>query len=188
VLIARSEARRLQRFLGDLLEASRIEDGGVNPRIESIDLTDVIHAVLRDLRQNRDGGRVVTRIDNDCPLIASDPVLLRHVLINLVDNALKFSPETSAVEIVLECESGKVVCRVQDRGPGLPAQHDELFERFERLEGSDRVGGTGLGLWIAKNLVEAVGGVISAANRPDGGAEFAISLPASSPRDKPDDA
>jgi two-component system sensor histidine kinase KdpD len=188
VLIARSEARRLERFLGDLLEASRIEDGGVKPRIESIDLTDVIHAVLRDLRQNRDGGRVVTRINDDCPLIASDPVLLRHALINLVDNALKFSPETSVVEVVLECERGHVVCRVLDRGPGLPAQHDGLFERFERLEGSDRVGGTGLGLWIAKNLVEAVGGVISANNRPDGGAEFAISLPASNPRSECTDA
>lgn len=179
VLIARSEARRLQRFLGDLLEASRIEDGGVKPRIESIDLTDVIHAVLRDLRQNREGGRVVTRIEDDGPLIASDPVLLRHALINLVDNALKFSPESSKVEVVLECTRDQVVCRVLDRGPGLPAQHEGLFERFERLEGSDRVGGTGLGLWIAKNLVEAVGGVISAANRPDGGAEFAISLPVS---------
>jgi two-component system sensor histidine kinase KdpD len=188
VLIARSEARRLERFLGDLLEASRIEDGGVKPRIESIDPTDVINAVLRDLRQNRDGGRVVTRIPDDGPLIASDPVLLRHALINLVDNALKFSPETSVVEIVLECDSSHVTCRVLDRGPGLPAQHDGLFERFERLEGSDRVGGTGLGLWIAKNLVEAVGGVISADNRPDGGAEFAISLPASNPRDEPDDA
>lgn len=188
VLIARSEARRLQRFLGDLLEASRIEDGGVNPRIESIDLTDVINAVLRDLRQNRECGRVVTRINEDCPLIASDPVLLRHALINLVDNALKFSPQTSAVEIVLECDSSYVICRVLDRGPGLPAQHDGLFERFERLEGSDRVGGTGLGLWIAKNLVEAVGGVISAANRPDGGAEFAISLPASNPQGEPTDA
>lgn len=188
VLIARSEARRLERFLGDLLEASRIEDGGVKPRIESIDLTDVIHAVLRDLRQNREGGRVVTHIDDDCPLVASDPVLLRHALINLVDNALKFSPEGSVVEVVLEYEGGEVVCRVRDRGPGLPVERDGLFERFERLEGSDRVGGTGLGLWIAKNLVEAVGGVISAANRPEGGAEFAISLPASNPRSEPTDA
>ncbi len=144
--------------------------------------------MLRDLRQNRDGGRVVTRIPDDGPLIASDPVLLRHALINLVDNALKFSPETSVVEIVLECDSLHVTCRVLDRGPGLPAQHDGLFERFERLEGSDRVGGTGLGLWIAKNLVEAVGGVISASNRPEGGAEFAVRLPASNSRSEPADA
>lgn len=178
VLIARSEARRLQRFLGDLLEASRIEDGGVKPRIESIDLTDVIAALLRDLRQNRDGARVITQIDPDIPLIASDPVLLRHALINLVDNALKFSSDMSAVEVALEYLGEKVVCWVRDRGPGLPEKHEGLFERFERLEGSDRVGGSGLGLWIAKNLVEALGGSIAAANRTNGGAEFSITLPA----------
>jgi two-component system sensor histidine kinase KdpD len=177
VHIARNEARRLQRFLGDLLEASRIEDGGVQPRLESLDLTDVITAVLRDLRQDREGGRVVTRIDVACPLVSSDPVLLRHVLINLVDNALKFAPEPSPVEVALECGDDGIRCRVRDRGPGLPEKHEALFQRFERLAGSDRVGGSGLGLWIARNLAEAVGGELSACNREGGGAEFTLALP-----------
>lgn len=177
VQIARSEARRLQRFLGDLLEASRIEDGGVQPRIERLDLTDVITAVLRDLRQDREGARVVTRIDSACPLVSSDPVLLRHVLINLVDNALKFAPEPSPVEVALECDDVAVHCHVRDRGPGLPEEHEALFERFERLAGSDRVGGSGLGLWIARNLAEALDGTLSARNREGGGAEFTLALP-----------
>jgi two-component system sensor histidine kinase KdpD len=177
VQIARSEARRLQRFLGDLLEASRIEDGGVQPRIERLDLTDVITAVLRDLRQDREGARVVTRIDSACPLVSSDPVLLRHVLINLVDNAIKFAPEPSPVEVALECDASAVHCHVRDRGPGLPEEHEALFERFERLTGSDRVGGSGLGLWIARNLAEALGGTLSARNREGGGAEFTLALP-----------
>ncbi|WP_073976372.1 sensor histidine kinase, partial [Erythrobacter donghaensis] len=177
VRIARSETRRLQRFLNDLLEASRIEDGSIEPRWESLDLTDIIHAVLRDLRQDRPGSRVVASIDPDCPIIQSDPLLLRHVLINLIDNALKFSPAGSRVDVELLCGPDAALCRVADRGPGLPADRDGLFDRFHRLEGSDRVGGSGLGLWIAKNFIEAVRGSITASNREGGGAVFEISLP-----------
>ena len=175
--IAREEARRLERFLGDLLEASRIEHGAIEPHMESIDLTDVLGSVLRDLRQDREGGRVDVRIDPDCPLVTSDPVLLRHVLINLIDNALKFSGEASRVELSVDCTERETAISVLDRGPGLPHEREALFERFARLEGSDRVGGTGLGLWIAKNFTEALGGAIAAADREGGGAKFTVTLP-----------
>jgi two-component system, OmpR family, sensor histidine kinase KdpD len=177
VRIARSESRRLQRFLNDLLEASRIEHGTIEPRWESVDMTDVITAVLQDLRQDRPGSRVVAHIDSDCPFAFTDPLLLRHVLINLIDNALKFSSDSSQVDVELHGRDGMIVCRVLDRGPGLPAQSDALFDRFQRLEGSDRVGGSGLGLWIAKNFTEAIGGTIKAGNREGGGAAFEIALP-----------
>jgi two-component system, OmpR family, sensor histidine kinase KdpD len=177
VRIARSEARRLQRFLDDLLEASRIEHGAIEPKLESVDLTDVITAVLRDLRQDRPGARVETAVDADCPLVRSDPLLLRHVLINLIDNALKFSPDVSRVTVDLRIDGANAVFRVLDRGPGLPDDSSGLFDRFQRLEGSDRVGGSGLGLWIAKNFTEALGGTISAGNRESGGAAFAVALP-----------
>lgn len=177
VRIARSETRRLQRFLNDLLEASRIEDGSIEPKWESMDLTDIIHAVLRDLRQDRPGSRVVASIEADCPLVQSDPLLLRHVLINLIDNALKFSPSESRVDVELLARGNALICRVADRGPGLPADQHGMFDRFHRLEGSDRVGGSGLGLWIAKNFVEAVRGSIAASNREGGGAVFEIALP-----------
>lgn len=177
VRIARSETRRLQRFLNDLLEASRIEDGSIEPKWESVDLTDIIHAVLRDLRQDRPGSRVKASIDEDCPLVQSDPLLLRHVLINLIDNALKFSPPDSRVDVELLLHANALICRVADRGPGLPADQHGMFDRFHRLEGSDRVGGSGLGLWIAKNFVEAVRGSIAASNREGGGAVFEIALP-----------
>lgn len=177
VRIARSETRRLQRFLNDLLEASRIEDGSIEPRWESVDLTDIIHAVLRDLRQDRPGSRVVARIDAECPLVDSDPLLLRHVLINLIDNALKFSPPESRVDVELFVREDAIICGVADRGPGLPADQIGMFDRFHRLEGSDRVGGSGLGLWIAKNFVDAVRGSLAASNRKGGGAVFEIALP-----------
>ncbi|BBC73449.1 two-component sensor histidine kinase [Altererythrobacter sp. B11] len=177
VRIAREESRRLQRFLNDLLEASRIEEGAIEPRWESVDPTDVLPSVLRDLRQDRPGGRVVARIDSDCPLLRTDPLLLRHVLINVIDNALKYSPPPGEVTVELACRDGQAVFRVLDRGPGLPAQSDALFERFHRLEGSDRVGGSGLGLWIAKNFTEALGGTITAGNRSGGGAAFEVALP-----------
>ena len=178
VRIARVESRRLQRFLNDLLEASRIEDGAIEPKWESVDMTDIVTAVLRDLRQDRPDARVQTVVDADGPLIRSDPLLLRHVLINLIDNALKFSPQDSKVTVELQCNETVTTCRVLDRGPGLPADSEALFDRFHRLEGSDRVGGSGLGLWIAKNFTEAVGGAIIAGNREGGGAVFAIELPA----------
>tara|TARA_R110002033_G_scaffold169344_2_gene209979 strand:- start:1060 stop:3699 length:2640 start_codon:yes stop_codon:yes gene_type:complete len=177
VRIARTESRRLQRFLNDLLEASRIEHGTIEPKWESIELADIITAVLHDLRQDRPGARVVTRIDPDCPFVSSDPLLLRHILINLIDNALKFSPAGSPVEVELIARADTVLYRILDRGPGLPAESRMLFDRFERLEGSDRVGGSGLGLWIAKNFTEAVGGTISAGNREGGGAIFEVALP-----------
>lgn len=188
VRIARAESRRLQRFLNDLLEASRIEHGSIEPRWESVDLTDVITAVLHDLRQDRPGARVVTRIDPDCPFVRSDPLLLRHVLINLIDNALKFSPPDAPVDVELLRRDDTAVCRVLDRGPGLPADRDTLFDRFHRLEGSDRVGGSGLGLWIAKNFTDALGGAICARNRKGGGAMFELSLPVPAAAATPDKA
>lgn len=177
VSIARSESRRLQRFLNDLLEASRIEHGTIEPRWESVDLTDIISDVLHALRQDHADARVTTRIDSDCPFVSSDALLLRHVLINLIDNALKFSPATAKVQVELLCRGQEVVCRVSDEGPGLPTNTDTLFDRFHRLEGSDRVGGSGLGLWIAKNFTEAVGGTITAGNRAGQGAVFEVILP-----------
>lgn len=179
VRIARAESRRLQRFLNDLLEASRIEHGAIEPRWESIDLTDVITDVLHALRQDQPGARVTTRIDSNCPFVSSDPLLLRHVLINLIDNALKFSPGTTQVEVELQRRDLNILCRVLDSGHGLSADTEILFDRFHRLEGSDRVGGSGLGLWIAKNFTEAVGGTITAGNRAGGGAVFEILLPVS---------
>lgn len=181
VKIAREESRRLQRFLNDLLEASRIEHGAIEPKWESVDLTDVITAVLRDLRQDRPGSRVETRIDADCPLIRTDPLLLRHVLINLIDNALKFSTESAAVLVELRCDASTASCRILDRGVGIPAGSEALFDRFHRLEGSDRAGGSGLGLWIAKNYTHAIGGAIWAENREGGGSVFAVDLPLDDP-------
>ncbi len=175
--IAREEIRRLERFLGDLLEASRIEHGAIEPRMESLDLTDVAASVLRDLRQDRDGGPVEVLIDPDCPLVTSDPVLLRHVLINLIDNALKYSPEASKVKLTVDFTMYDVNINILDRGPGLPEDREALFERFARLEGSDRVGGTGLGLWIARNFTEAIGGTIAATDREGGGARFTVTVP-----------
>jgi len=181
VRLARSEARRLARFLNDLLEASRIEHGAIEPKWESVDLIDVVASVLRDVRQDHEGARVISRIDPDCPMVRSDPLLLRHVLINLIDNALKFSPAASQVTIEVEARGTRAACLVLDEGGGLPADTAALFERFHRLEGNDRVGGSGLGLWIAKNFTDAVGGTITAANRPGGGAMFELTLPLAAP-------
>lgn len=175
--IARSESRRLARFLNDLLEASRIEEGAIEPRFESVDLADVVNAVVRDLRHDGARERIQLELDMDCPLVRTDPVLLRHALLNLFDNALKYSPRSEKVMVRLQVEDKNAELCVLDSGPGLPKESEILFKRFHRIEGSDRTGGSGLGLWIARNFTEALGCVLTAENRMTGGACFAISIP-----------
>lgn len=177
VRIAREESKRLERFLNDLLHASRIEHGALTPEWELVDLTDIINAVVRDLRQDLPGGRVQLALEEDCPLVRTDPGLLRHVLLNLVDNALKYSGPLSPVTVELRRVGEQAECRVLDLGPGLPAEPELLFERFHRIEGSDRAGGSGLGLWIAKSFAEALGCTLAACNREGGGAQFTLGIP-----------
>lgn len=133
--------------------------------------------MVRDLRQDSPGGRIELALEEDCPLVRTDPVLLRHVLLNLVDNALKYSGATDRVIIELRCADLYVECRVLDRGPGLPAEPEALFERFHRIVGSDRTGGSGLGLWIAKSFAEVLDCTLAACNREGGGALFTLSVP-----------
>lgn len=176
VMIARSEARRLARFMGDLLEASRIESGSLEPATETVDLVDLANAAIDALRSRDPSGRIAFTAEADCPLVKADPVLTRHILINLIDNALKYSPGDAPVEVGLECDENKVWVTVSDKGEGLPEDADRLFERFQRIEGSDRAGGSGLGLWIVKNFAEIQGLSIVGKNHSNGAA-FELSWP-----------
>lgn len=174
----RSEARRLNRFLSDLLDLTRIEEGAVTPDIAPIDLTDVIASVVGDLSKTLIGREVKTTIDPALPLVRADAVLLNHALLNLVDNAAKYSPLDQPIEIIARLGRRGPVIDVLDGGPGIPAGSEQrIFDRFARGETSDRTGGSGLGLAIVKGFAEAMGFTVEAARRQKGGSRFTIRMP-----------
>ena len=173
------EARRLRRFFDDLIEMTRIEAGALEVRCEPVDLTDAVVGAAHDLRAELAGRQLVLDVPPALPLVLADPRLLHHILINLVGNAAKFSPDQAAITLRGERLSNQVRLVVLDEGPGLPpGEPDQLFERFTQASGSDRTGGSGLGLAIVKGFASAMGLTVEASNRTGGGAQFAIIWPA----------
>ncbi|WP_297780421.1 sensor histidine kinase KdpD [uncultured Roseovarius sp.] len=174
----RSEARRLNRFLSDLLDLTRIEEGAVTPDLVPTDLTDVIASALGDLSKGLTGRKVLTSIDPNLPLVRADAVLLNHALLNLVDNAAKYSPQDAPIEIIARMGRRGPVIDVLDSGPGIPQGSEQrIFDRFARGETSDRTGGSGLGLAIVKGFAAAMGFTVEAARRQGGGSRFTIRIP-----------
>ncbi len=175
----RDEAERLNRFVANLLDMTRLESGAVAPRRESADLGEVAGSALARAAKVLEGHRAVLQVEAGLPQVALDVVLFEQVLFNLLDNAAKYAPMGSEIRL-RAWHDGEVVCvQVADQGPGIPADGlEKVFDKFTRLHGSDRQRpGTGLGLAICRGFVEAMGGTIRAANRPQGGAAFTISLP-----------
>ncbi|MFI4976983.1 MAG: DUF4118 domain-containing protein [Caulobacterales bacterium] len=177
----RDEAERLNRYVGDLLDMTRLEGGAISPRAESTDLRDVVSAAT-DRVVRRLGKRNLQRdFPETLSVVPADPALLEQALTNILDNAIAYSPDASRIEAAVYEDQSNVVISIEDEGRGIPtAQLQQVFERFRRLdEASDRGKGTGLGLAIAKGFVEAMGGRIAAASPiHDGrGTRILISLP-----------
>jgi two-component system, OmpR family, sensor histidine kinase KdpD len=173
----REEADRLNRLVQNLLEMTRLESGALDLHKEWHSMEEVIGAALRRLDKRLAGRRITTRVLPDLPLVAMDDVLIEQVLVNLIDNALKYTPPGSPVEIVATATDQAVTVEVADRGPGVPAgQEEKIFEKFYR--GQPRDGrGAGLGLAICRGVVRAHGGRIWAQNLPGGGVAFLFTLP-----------
>ncbi|HEY5975665.1 MAG TPA: ATP-binding protein, partial [Geobacteraceae bacterium] len=175
---ARDEAARLNRFVGNLLDMTRLEAGAVNLKKEPSDVQDLIGCSLAAVDQRL--GRREVRVDlaPGLPLVPLDMVLMTQVLVNLLDNALKYSPPDGAIQITAEVNDDRLCLAVADRGPGVPA-HDlqRVFDKFYRIPVPEGAGGTGLGLSICKGLVEAHGGSIRAENRHGGGLKVTVRLP-----------
>jgi two-component system, OmpR family, sensor histidine kinase KdpD len=174
-----SEAERLERLVTNLLDMTRLEAGGVEPKREWIPLEEVIGSALTRLDAKLRAREVKTCVAESVPLLSVDAVLMQQVFINLIDNALKYTPEGSPVLIEAQLEKSQVVIEVSDRGPGLGDAPDALFEKFHRGEAAG-VSGAGLGLAICRGIVEAHGGSLSGHNREGGGATFRLRLPRAS--------
>ncbi|HEX7078443.1 MAG TPA: sensor histidine kinase KdpD [Candidatus Eisenbacteria bacterium] len=172
------EAARLNRLVGNLLDMSRLESGALKVQKEWHSLEEVIGAALERLGSRLDGRSVDVRLPDGLGLVPLDDVLIQQVVYNLVENALKYTPAGSPIEVRADSAPGEVWVEVADRGPGLPpGEEQRVFEKFYRLREANRPGGIGLGLTIARGIVEAHGGTMTAGNRPEGGAWFRFSLP-----------
>jgi two-component system sensor histidine kinase KdpD len=178
------EAERLNRFVGNLLDMTRLESGALKVKAERVDLVEVVETTLRRAKRVLARRRVELDIPPELPMLAVDAVLFEQVLFNLLDNAAKHAPEGSLIRIVAApAERGRVRIEVSDEGEGIPPEHLEaIFDKFHRVkEGDQRPAGTGLGLAVCRGFLEAYGGRISAANRRDRpGAVFTLLLPAQS--------
>jgi two-component system sensor histidine kinase KdpD len=182
------EAERLNRFIGNLLDMTRLESGPLPMRTSLTELSDVIGSAMRRAGKVLANHSMQMRLESNLPLLELDDVLFEQALFNLLDNAAKYTPAGSRVTISAWREGGQVKLQVLDEGPGIPpADLERIFDKFYRAGGPDhRRAGTGLGLSICRGFIEAMGGTIIAANRTDrSGAVFTIALPVSANADRP---
>jgi len=175
-----AESERLNRFIANLLDMTRLEAGAVAPNLVPQDFAETIDTALRRVEKVLDGHEVVLDIEPDLPALSLDPVLFEQVLVNILDNAAKYAPEGSAVTVKARADAGAVRIDLMDECEGLPYEETErVFDKFYRARKGDRVrAGTGLGLAISRGFVEAMGGTVTAANRRDrSGACFTVTFP-----------
>jgi two-component system sensor histidine kinase KdpD len=166
---AAGEAERLNRFIGNLLDMTKLELGKLNIRLEPIDLADAIGSALERSRPLLADLRVEVAVEPDIPMVDADYLLLEQVLFNLIDNAAKYSPPGGTIAIRATSEGDSVVTRIIDEGDGIPPERlAVVFDKFARVAREDRQRpGTGLGLAICRGFLDAMGGSIAAGNRQD---------------------
>ncbi len=175
---AYADARRLNHLVGNLLDMTRIEAGAMRVRHELCDVQDVIGSAFDQLSDRLKGRNVTVEVPSNLPLVPMDFVLIVQVLVNLLDNAIKYSAPGEPIEVEASASGGELAIRVIDRGVGIPtADLQRIFDKFYRVRRPDGVIGTGLGLSICKGIVEAHHGQIKAANRLGGGTIMTVVLP-----------
>ncbi|MET0225942.1 MAG: sensor histidine kinase KdpD [Dokdonella sp.] len=176
------EAGRMNRLIGNLLDLSRLSEGGLELRRDWVAIDELVGAVLARLRDLLVRHPVALHLDESLPLLSGDEVLLEQLLSNLIENAARHTPDDTAMEIAASAVNGQLVLRVRDHGPGFAAGEEErLFTKFHQAKPERAQSGFGLGLAICKAIAEAHGGTISARNANGGGAEFEVKLPLAGP-------
>lgn len=176
------QAARLAGLVGNLLDMARLNAGQIKLRREWQPLEEVIGASIKLIEGALAAHPVKVTLPPGLPLLEFDAVLLERVFCNLLENAAKYAPPNSGIDIAAGEAGDCIEVRVCDRGPGFPTvDNDHLFDMFVRGDGSAGKPGTGLGLAICRAIVEAHGGSIAASNRPDGGACVSFMLPRGTP-------
>ena len=172
------QIERVEHMIGDLLDRTRIESGRFELRREDCDLRDLLARVV-DIQRDSAPIRVFRlRLPGEPAVVRCDALRIEQVLTNLLNNAVKYSPESSDVEIVLERDSATAVLSVADHGIGMSAaDRAKLFEPFRRGKNVGNIGGTGLGLSVSRKIVHAHGGSIDVTSEPGLGSIFSVRLP-----------
>ncbi|MEV7426723.1 MULTISPECIES: sensor histidine kinase KdpD [unclassified Streptomyces] len=170
---------RLDHLVGNLLDMSRLQTGTVTPLMREIDLDEVVPMALGGVPENS----VELDIPESLPMVAVDPGLLERAVANIVENAVKYSPDGRPVTVAASALGARVEVRVVDRGPGVPDEaKDRIFEPFQRHGDAPRGAGVGLGLAVARGFVDAMGGTLAAEDTPGGGLTMVLNLGAASGR------
>jgi two-component system, OmpR family, sensor histidine kinase KdpD len=171
------EAFRLHRLVGNLLDLTRLESGALHLKREWLPAEEVVGSALDHLGPVAEGREVRVDLDRADLLFQGDPCLLEQLLINLLENALKFSPD-GPIGLRVAGTARETTLTVSDRGPGIPeGMETRIFDKLFRIPGSGRTSGAGLGLAICRGITLAHGGTIAVANDPEGGARFTVTLP-----------
>ncbi len=186
----RQSAMRMNTLVNNLLDMARLESGAVQLNRQWQPLEEVVGSALAGCAPLLAGRRLQVKLADDLPLLHLDAVLVERVLVNLLENAAKYTPAGSPIEITGSLRSDQVVLTVEDHGPGLPKGREEaIFQKFERGTRESATAGVGLGLAICRAIVQAHGGTIVGATRDEGGARFTVTLPVGEPpRDAGDGA
>jgi two-component system, OmpR family, sensor histidine kinase KdpD len=174
-------SERLNRLIENLLNISRLESGRITPKVDWLDVHDLLNKVTGSLAGELRQFMLMTVIPDDMPLVRLDFGLMEQVLHNLVYNAVQYSPHQTTIRIKMYYEKPHFVMQVMDRGPGFPKNAiPYVFNKFYRVEGT-RTGGTGLGLSIVKGFVESLNGTVEIENRKNGGARITVRIPTDVP-------
>ncbi|MCK7491419.1 MAG: ATP-binding protein [Comamonadaceae bacterium] len=170
------EAEHLNQLIRNVLDMTRLESGEVTIKREWQSFEEIVGAVLHRLSDAMAGRQIATHLPGDMPLLFVDALLIGQVLMNLSENALKYTPEGTPLDLSASVRGDEVLVELADGGAGIrPGDEERIFEKFVRGDGPG--GGIGLGLAICRAIVDAHGGRIWAENRPGGGAVFRFTLP-----------
>jgi two-component system sensor histidine kinase KdpD len=178
----RQESQRINAMVSNLLDMARLQSGAVRLRRDWLPIDEVLGGALQAMHSVLVGHRVQTRLAPGLPLVEIDAALIERVLANLLENAAKYTPPGSRIEIAAQVDGADLRLTVADDGPGLPAGREEaLFEKFTRAKSESSIPGVGLGLAICRAILEAHGGRIWAERAALGGAAFVLTLPLGQP-------
>ncbi|MBS1225669.1 MAG: two-component sensor histidine kinase, partial [Proteobacteria bacterium] len=182
LMAVREQAVRMALLADNLLDMAKLQAGGVRLRKDWQSLEELVGSATRMLEQPLREHPLRLALDPELPLVNCDAVLIERVLVNLLENAAKYTPAGTVIGVTARAETNRLTVEVWDEGPGLPAGREQaLFEKFTRGHVESAVPGVGLGLAICRAIIEAHGGQIRAANRDAGGASFSFTLPLEPP-------